>query len=176
MKFYKDNKVNPFSSCLPLLIQLPILIALYRAFLAVAQTDPSTHILLAEQLKHLYEPSGPYFPPIRSTRCFSGLSTWPKRATGSWPSWPGQPSFGRRKMLMAKQPPKLPGAKDESMMAGMNKQMMYFMPVLTVIFGLQFPAGLTLYWLFSTLFTVAQQYYIFKQDKVITNIQPVAKQ
>ena len=36
MKFYKENKVNPFSSCLPLLLQLPILIALYRTILSVA--------------------------------------------------------------------------------------------------------------------------------------------
>ena len=33
MKLYKENKVNPFSGCLPLLIQLPILIALYQVFL-----------------------------------------------------------------------------------------------------------------------------------------------
>jgi len=33
MEFYKENKINPFSGCLPLLIQLPILIGLYRVFL-----------------------------------------------------------------------------------------------------------------------------------------------
>ncbi|MFC1721839.1 YidC/Oxa1 family membrane protein insertase, partial [Patescibacteria group bacterium] len=40
MKFYKENKINPFSSCLPLLIQLPILIALYWVF-RKGLTDPN---------------------------------------------------------------------------------------------------------------------------------------
>src|SRR4030043_1112543 len=35
MKFYKENKINPFSGCLPLIIQLPILLALYRVFINV---------------------------------------------------------------------------------------------------------------------------------------------
>jgi membrane protein insertase Oxa1/YidC/SpoIIIJ len=45
----------------------------------------------------------------------------------------------------------------------MNKQMLYFMPVLTVIIGISLPAGLTLYWLFSTLLTVAQQKIMLKK-------------
>ncbi|MFH1207686.1 MAG: YidC/Oxa1 family membrane protein insertase [Patescibacteria group bacterium] len=169
MRFYKENKVNPFSSCLPLLIQLPILIALYRAFLAVAQTDPSTHILLADQLKHLYEPLRAIFSAHSISPMFLGFVDLAKKGNYILAILAGAAQFWQTKMLMAKQPPKVPGAKDEGMMAGMNKQMMYFMPVLTVIFGLQFPAGLTLYWLFSTLFTVAQQYYIFKRDKVVNN-------
>ncbi len=175
MKFYKENKVNPLSSCLPLLIQLPILIALYRAFLAVAQTDPSTHILLSAQLQHLYEPLRSIFSSHSINPMFLGFVDLAKKGNYILAILAGAAQFWQSKMLMAKQPPKLPGAKDESMMAGMNKQMMYFMPVLTIIFGLQFPAGLTLYWLFSTLFTVAQQYYIFKRDKVIANIQTVVK-
>jgi len=171
MKFYKDNKVNPFSSCLPLLIQLPILIALYRAFLAVAQTDPSTHILVADQLQHLYVPLRNIFSSQAINPLFLGFIDLAKKGNYVLAVLAGAAQFWQTKMLMAKQPPKVPGAKDESMMAGMNKQMMYFMPVITVIFGLQFPAGLTLYWLFSTLFTVAQQYYIFKKDKVVPVIQ-----
>ena len=50
MTFYKENKVNPFSSCLPLLIQLPILIALYRAFFHGLQVDPATGLLQADQI------------------------------------------------------------------------------------------------------------------------------
>ena len=67
-------------------------------------------------------------------------------------------------MLRANKPPAGQGEKDEGMAAGMNKQMLYFMPDITVFFGYQFPAGLTLYWMSSTLFSVGQQYYIFKKD------------
>jgi len=170
MKFYKDNKVNPFSSCLPLLIQLPILIALYRVFLAVSQTDPSTHLLVSTQLQHLYGPLRTMFATHTIMPTLLGWVNLAKKGNYILAIMAGAAQFWQTKMLMAKQPPKVPGAKDESMMAGMNKQMLYFMPVLTVVFGLQFPAGLTLYWLFSTLFTVAQQFYIFKRDKVLNVI------
>jgi YidC/Oxa1 family membrane protein insertase len=168
MKFYKENKVNPLSSCLPLLIQLPILIALYRAFLAVSQTDPGTHILVAAQLQHLYEPLRNLFTTAAINPISFGFIDISRNHNIILAVLAGAAQFWQTRMLMAKQPPKLPGAKDESITAGVNKQMMYMMPLLTVLFGYQFPAGLTIYWLMSTLFTVAQQYYIFKKDKPTT--------
>jgi len=59
------------------------------------------------------------------------------------------------------------GAKDEDMMAVMNKQMLYFMPVLTVVIGLSFPGGLTLYWFVTTLLTALQQLYLFKKKEKV---------
>ncbi len=168
MKFYKENKVNPFSSCLPLLLQLPILIALYRTFLAVAQTDPSTHILLADQLQHLYEPMKVIFTTKSINPFFFGdfvLADLSRTGNYVLAILAGVAQFWQSKMLASKKPPKVPGAKDESMMAGMNKQMTYFMPVITVFFAYRFPAGLALYWFISTLFSALQQLYIFKKDK-----------
>lgn len=165
MKFYKDNKVNPLSSCLPLLIQLPILIALYRAFLAVSQTDPSTHILVAGQLQHLYGWLQGLFATTAINPISFGFIDISKNHNIVLAVLAGAAQFWQSRMLMAKQPPKVPGAKDESIAAGVNKQMMYMMPLMTILFGYQFPAGLTIYWLFSTLFSVAQQYYVFKKDK-----------
>ena len=77
--------------------------------------------------------------------------------------------------MSRKQPPKEAGAgvdpsafaqakKDEGMMSMMNKQMLYFMPALTVIIGMQLPAGLTLYWFLSTLLTALQQLVVFKKQ------------
>lgn len=165
MRFYKENKVNPLSSCLPLLIQLPILIALYQAFLAVSQTDPSTHILVAKQLEHLYGSLKDLFSTMAINPISFGFIDISKNHNIILAVMAGAAQFWQSRMLMAKQPPKIPGAKDESIAAGVNKQMMYMMPLLTVLFGYQFPAGLTIYWLVSTLFSVAQQYYIFKKDK-----------
>jgi len=165
IKFYKENKVNPFSSCLPLLIQLPILIALYRVFIAVAQTDPSTHILLADQLEHLYLPLRDIFATTPINPDFLGIFDLSQNKNWLFALTAGAAQFWQSKMLMAKRPPKIPGAKDEAITAGLNKNMTYFMPIITVVFGLQFPAGLTLYWMVSTLFQVAQQYYIFGKDK-----------
>jgi membrane protein insertase Oxa1/YidC/SpoIIIJ len=55
------------------------------------------------------------------------------------------------------------GSADENMAAMMNKQMLYFMPALTIIIGVGLPGGLTLYWLVVTLFTAFQQVFIFNK-------------
>ena len=66
-------------------------------------------------------------------------------------------------MITKKPEIKTAGAKDENMMSSMNKQMMYFMPVLTVFIGMSLPGGLALYWFITTLLTALQQLYMFKK-------------
>ena len=78
----------------------------------------------------------------------------------------GLAQFWQAKMMTTKRPEvKSAGAKDENMMAIMNKQMLYMMPALTVFIGLSFPGGLALYWLVTTLLTALQQLYLFKQKE-----------
>jgi YidC/Oxa1 family membrane protein insertase len=42
--------------------------------------------------------------------------------------------------------------------------MVYFLPVITFLFGVQFPAGLALYWIVTTLFGIGQQYFIIHKE------------
>jgi len=49
------------------------------------------------------------------------------------------------------------------MAAIMNKQMLYFMPAITIFIGLSLPGGLTLYWFVFTLFTALQQLITFRK-------------
>lgn len=86
-------------------------------------------------------------------------------------------------MLVHTKQPSVPGAKDEGMAAAMNKQMMYMMPVVTVIIGTRLPGGLTLYWLLFTLLTVLQQYFLLRtypmqtiNNKQLLNTLPVETQ
>ncbi|MFA6027379.1 MAG: YidC/Oxa1 family membrane protein insertase [Patescibacteria group bacterium] len=166
IKFYKENKVNPFSSCLPLLIQLPILIALYRVFLQGLQVDSTTHLLAGAQLDHLY----PYLKAIYETSpvhtTFLGFLDLTKTHNVYLAVIAGIAQFFSGKMLSTqKAPVKTAGAKDENIAATMNKQMMYMMPIFTVIIGYQFPAGVALYWLVTTLFTLLQQLYFLRWKK-----------
>jgi YidC/Oxa1 family membrane protein insertase len=58
----------------------------------------------------------------------------------------------------------------------MRYQTLYFLPALTVVFGLQFPAGLTLYWIVTTLFGIGQQYYILrKEEQVVEEVIDASK-
>ena len=153
MELYKREKVNPAASCLPLLIQLPIFIGLFRAL---------RDGLASRALNLLY----PFVAnPGTINKMFLGVMDLSKPnyvlavlagAVQFWQSWQ---IF--RKPSPAAPPPadveKTAGAKDESMAAMMNKQMLYVMPVVTVFIGISLPGGLTLYWLVMSLLTVGQQ-------------------
>ncbi len=157
MELYKKSKVNPFSSCLPLLIQLPFLIAVYRVFIKG---------LGSEGLEMLY----PFIsnPGHINSISFGILDL--ARPNLVLALLAGAAQFWQAKMMPVKQPPKsMPGAKDESVTAMMNKQMLYFMPILTVFIGVSLPGGLTLYWFLTTLLTVGQQYFYFKKSREKTS-------
>ncbi len=164
MKFYKENKVNPLSSCLPLLIQFPVLVGLYQVFLAVAKTDPTTGLLAADQVSHLYGQLASIYASKPIDQMFFGIANL--SATNNWvfAIIAGLAQFWQSKMLVAKKPPKVEGAKDESMASAMSKQMTYMFPILIAYFTIRFPAGLGLYWIVSTLFKIPHQNSLFRNS------------
>lgn len=156
MELYKNEKVNPMSSCLPLVIQLPILWALYRVLRDGMNTD---------SLVNLYSfVARPDFINLNFLGFINLAEPHLVMAVIA-----GVLQFVQTKMLMAKRPPKKvrqnSGAKDEDMMAQMNKSMLYFMPVMTVVIGASLPGGLTLYWIIMNVFAIIQQALTFKKKK-----------
>jgi len=154
MRLYRENKVNPFSSCLPLLVQLPVLIAFYYV-LRLALTTESLSLLYSF-VKN---------PEVITTRTLGLFELGEPSLVLAVLA--GAAQFVQAKMFSSKRPPAKAGtgAKDENMMAMMNKNMTYFMPIMTVFIGFQLPAGLTLYWLVSTALTALQQVVVFQQQK-----------
>ncbi len=153
MRLYKENKVNPASSCLPLLIQLPFLWAIYRVF-AAGLTNGSLDII---------------YPFIHNPGTINTVSFgFIDLAQRQWvlAVLAALAQFWQAKMLSTKKPPvKSDGAKDEAFASIMNKQMIYVLPLFTLWIGLKFPGGLTLYWLITTLLTALQQLLIFKKQE-----------
>lgn len=155
MKLYKAEKVNPFSSCLPLLVQLPFFIAVFSVF-RNGLSNP-------ESLKMLY----PFIhnPGSLNPVTFGVLDlSLPHNIILS--ALAGATQFWQGKMLVQKKPPMaVPGSKDENMATAMNKQMTYVMPLVTIYIGWVLPAGLVLYIVVTTLLTILQQYLIFRSPK-----------
>lgn len=153
MKMYREHKINPLSSCLPLLIQLPIFIALYYVLQAVIKSD---------QFNLLY----PFVhnPETIKTITLGFLDL--HKPSVVLAILAGASQFWQAKTMIAKQPKPAADSTStaDSMSSMMNKQMLYFMPILTVIIGWRLPAGLTLYWFFSTVLTVFQQMYVLRHD------------
>jgi YidC/Oxa1 family membrane protein insertase len=157
MNLYKAEKVNPFSSCLPLLVQFPFLIAVYQSFM---------HGLKSQSLDLLY--SFVANPGVINTVSLGYFDL--SKPSVILAVLAGAAQFWQAKMMITKRPPvinnkEIEGSKDEKMTAALNKQMLYFMPIFTVIIGISLPAGLSLYWLFTTLLMALQQLWMFRHRK-----------
>lgn len=151
MELYKKEKVSPFSSCLPLIVQLPFLIAIYQVLRDGLQNG---------SLEKLY--SFVARPEVVNTM-FLGVFDLSKTSI-IMAVLAGALQFWQTKMLIHKKQPLVPGAKDEGMASMVNKQMLYIMPVVTVVIGASLPGGLTLYWLMNTLVTVVQQIFVLRKQ------------
>jgi len=152
MKFYKENKTNPFGGCLPMIIQLIFLIAIYRVFFSISSNN------LNVQNEVLY----PFVAnPGQINNMFIGLVNLAKPSI-VLAILAAAAQFYQTKMLMAKQKLTAPSkdGKSPDFSQIMNKQMLYLGPALTLFIGIKFPAGLALYWLVSTLFVIGQQMYL----------------
>lgn len=150
MNLYKESKINPLSSCLPLLIQLPFLFAVYRVFRDGLNNKLDlvySFINKPEVINGVFLGFLDLNKPSIYLAVLAGLA-----------------QFWQAKMMSTKKPEvKTDSSKDESMTSIMNKQMLYFMPAITIFIGISLPGGLTLYWFIITLLTALQQALIFKK-------------
>ena len=147
LELYQKAKVSPFSGCLPTLIQLPILIALYRVFWQGLRT---------EELVNLYS----FIPnPGLIKASFLGFLDLTK------PYWVLAIIAGILQFIQTKTMTPLNKNnenKKPNFAIAMQKQMLYIFPVFTVFILLRLPAALGFYWAISSLFSIIQQYFIFK--------------
>ncbi|HXV26654.1 MAG TPA: YidC/Oxa1 family membrane protein insertase [Candidatus Paceibacterota bacterium] len=139
MDLYKQHKVNPLAGCLPLLIQFPVLFGLYRVFI---------NIFKPESLQALYS----FVPDPGTIQTVSlGIVDLGVR------SIPLAVAAGLAQFIQAKVAAPLQQSGQAAML---NKQMMYFFPVLIIVISWNLPAGLALYWTVTTLASIAEQWYI----------------
>ncbi|OGZ27350.1 MAG: hypothetical protein A2365_00235 [Candidatus Nealsonbacteria bacterium RIFOXYB1_FULL_40_15] len=144
---YRKEKVSPFSGCLPLLIQLPILIAIYRVFWRGLDPD---------QLKLLYSFVS---NPGAINPMFLGLIDLSKPNI-ILAIFVGLAQFFQLRLISGKKTP----AKKDDISSQVQKQMQYFSPVFMLFILIGLPSALGLYLLTTTLFTIAQQYIILKKN------------
>ncbi|HEY3830043.1 MAG TPA: YidC/Oxa1 family membrane protein insertase [Solirubrobacteraceae bacterium] len=158
MKFYRENGVNPFGACLPLVLQLPVFISLFYALRQNLKID-----ICGEQLKqHFHVASTSQIPSakLQAIGCnqvaphsakFLFLPDITVQATGIAlvvliVLYVGS-QVASTLMMSATAP------------AG-SKGMMLALPFVFVLFVFRFPAGLLVYWITTNLWTMGQQYFV----------------
>ncbi len=150
MALYKEHKISPFSSILPLIIQLPVLIALYQSFQAGFDTKALGPLLYSftanpGAISHLMFGIFDLSKPSLELAVAAGAAT-----------------FIQSKLMMKFRPMPATVAKpgEPNMQKMMQTQMTYVMPFFTVFISMSLPAALALYWLVTTLFTIGQEFWL----------------
>ncbi len=169
MKLWKENGVNPFGSCLPLLIQFPFLIAVY--YVVQSGLNPDNAYQLYGALQN--------FDFNSMNTMFLGILDLTKVNIFVLPLIVGGLQFIQLKLSFANKAKKdaatkqhtghplqkkeesTPAVTDE--IAAANKSMVYVMPVMIALFAATTPAGVGLYWAISTLFGIGQQLVVNKK-------------
>ncbi len=161
MKLYKEEGVSPTSSCLPLLIQLPIFWGLYRVLYGAAQGQArGTFFInnpdLVESLRHATlfnaQLSGTFLPinnGFGATQILSLIMIIMMTALLF---------FQQLHMMRRNMPP----SAFEGQMGQQQKMMLYLMPAMYIFIGPQIPVGVLVYWIISNLWTFIQQYVIIR--------------
>lgn len=155
MALYQEHHINPLSGCFPVLLQLPILIALYRVFLLFRDMEEFRGVIQESLYSFIAQPEvmNPYFLGVLHLGDRSIVVAL--LAGGS--------QFLLSRLMTAKKkkgedPKKAPQKQDFAQT--LSWQMTYIFPVVTVFFALNFPAGLALYWVATTIFSIGQQFLV----------------
>jgi YidC/Oxa1 family membrane protein insertase len=151
MALWKEQKVNPMGSCLPLLFQLPVLLALFWVIKSGLNPD-KIHLLYTT-----YE----NFSLSNINTQFLGMDLM-KVNIYVLPLIVGLLQFVQMKLTMAKT---AGGKKKGKEMAIANNMMTYMMPVMIAVFTASLPAGVGIYWGTSTFYGIFQQYFVNKGGK-----------
>lgn len=155
LQLYRDEKINPLSGIFPLLIQFPILIALFYVFQSFKDG------LNPAELRLLY---GFVSLPAINSPMFLGVLNLAN------PSFilailAGFFQYLQQKMFLPSKLNSVPRNPQGQFSQLLQKQMTYFFPIFTVFILLKLPAALGLYWLSTTLFSIFQQHLIFKKKQ-----------
>jgi YidC/Oxa1 family membrane protein insertase len=169
MKLYQERGVNPAAGCLPLVLQLPILFALYSALLQLGcglgksgNDCPGLSHDEAEQVMGFL--TSVFSNPVASGGFLDTTAHWLPWITRGLqhpdplfilPVVAGAAQLIASVMAMPAKP-----VQSDDPNQKMFQSMAYTFPLMTVFLGAQFPSGLTLYWIATTLFQIVQQYFV----------------
>jgi YidC/Oxa1 family membrane protein insertase len=154
LKLYQKHGVNPAAGCLPQIVQIVILIALFQAFRLALASDESIN----RQFFYL-DLTKPDLISIPSIKLFA----WEIRSLpGAFLIGAAVVQFLSSRAMMGSATAAQIKAKEtepveDDIASSMQKQMLYMMPIMTLFIGLSFPSGLVLYWLTFSAFLLVQQ-------------------
>ena len=160
MALYKDSGTNPFASCLPILLQMPIFLALFRILDQAARNPETKRGLMTpelnEQLRSAVFAGGKISDTFLNAdglevRVLAAVLVLAMTAT----------TFLTQRQLMSKN---MPADALSGPYAQQQKMLLYVLPVVFAVGGIAFPVGVLFYWTTSNLWTMCQQFYVIRNN------------
>lgn len=164
MELYAKHRTNPFSSCMPMLIQAPIFFALFRVLNGLEGNGPTATRefgLLTIELKEQAAEATIFGAKLSESFFDTTGGPQAKIVSAILIIAMVATTFTTQRQLTRKNMPK---AALEGPMARQQQLLMYALPFIFVITGPNFPVGVLIYWTTTNLWTMGQQYYVIKRN------------
>ena len=159
MALYKDTGTNPLSSCLPLLLQMPIFFSLYSVLHRAAVEELPGIGLLNEQLSRSFGESSFLGAPLQSAISTANGNITVIVIATTMVILMSASQFITQLQIMAK------NMSEETKASPMFKQqriLLYILPLVFAVSGIAFPLGVMFYWLVSNFWTMGQQFLVIR--------------
>jgi len=165
MKLYKETGTNPFASCLPLIIQMPIFFALFRLVDHAAKNwDKASYQgqgFLTKELARSFA-NAPFFGgSLSSSFTDNGGHASIQAIAAVLVLMMTATTFMTQRQLMAKN---MPADAMSGPYAQQQKMLLYVLPVVFGVGGIAFPIGVIIYWTTSNIWTMCQQFYVIRNN------------
>jgi YidC/Oxa1 family membrane protein insertase len=158
MALYKETGTNPFASCLPIVLQAPIFFALFRVLNGIRK--PGFHIgPLTDTLRLQADHATLFGSPISATFMNSDLTST-KILTVILIVLMSASTFTTQRQLMMKN---MPASAMDNPFAQQQKVLLYVLPLVFAVSGVNFPIGVLLYWLTTNVWSMGQQFYVIRR-------------
>ncbi|HIL30965.1 MAG TPA: YidC/Oxa1 family membrane protein insertase [Dehalococcoidia bacterium] len=152
MRLYKEAGVSPFGCLGPMVVQMPVLIGLFRVLIQVVFSRPDNLVGLSEKM-YTWIPIAPIFSAAPMDSGFLWLDLAKSDPTNIiMPTLVFASTWVQQKMTM--QP------STDPRQAGNQAMMLWLMPLMIAFFSYTLPSGLALYWTTSNVIGIAIQYFV----------------
>jgi YidC/Oxa1 family membrane protein insertase len=159
MALYRETGTNPFASCLPLLLQMPIFLALFRMIDQAAKGN-IRGVLTQEQVDSLRD-AELFGASISSTFMKADGSVNVQVLAAVLVVAMTATTFLTQRQLMTKN---MPADALTGQYAQQQKILLYVLPLVFAVGGIAFPIGVLIYWTTSNLWTMGQQFYVIRNN------------
>ena len=160
MKLYKESGTNPFASCLPILVQMPIFLALFRLIDQAAKNPEVERGLMTEELNRQFGSATFLTAKISDTFMATDLVSVRILAAALVIAMTITTFLTQRQLMSKNMPPDAMTGP----YAQQQKMLLYVLPLVFAVGGIAFPIGVLFYWTTSNLWTMGQQFYVIRNN------------